>query len=337
MNDASVHIQLLKGFDDPLIGADVWNALLHHGGSNTIFQTYQYQKTWWEIFGRGRLLLIAACKNNQPFAIAPLFEDGQMIFFIGSGGSDYLDFVGDLNDELVLAGLLQSAKEQVPGFLGFRFYHVPESAKTHRVISALAKENEWDIYQGETWPCPQLSLKGAEGAYAATRKKSLLRHHAWFERNGGFETIHFTQAEDIIPLLNEFFDQHVERWAATDYPSLFQDPMQRNFYTALTEALSPTGWLRFTCIRWREQYIAIHFGFSYEGSFLWYKPSFSLALAKHSPGEVLLRQLILLALDEQAHTFDFGMGEEAFKMRFATQVPQVINTDLYPLSIPANA
>ena len=36
------------------------------------------------------------------------------------------------------------------------------------------------------------------------------------------------------------------------------------------------------------------------------------------PGQVLLRHSILAAMNEGAHTFDFGLGDEAFKQRFAT-------------------
>jgi CelD/BcsL family acetyltransferase involved in cellulose biosynthesis len=116
---------------------------------------------------------------------------------------------------------------------------------------------------------------------------------------------------------------------ATDSPSLFQEPAQRMFYRRLSESLSASGWLRFTRLCWQGRPIAFHFGFQYRGSFLWYKPSFDILLARHSPGEVLIRQLLLLALDEDAHTFDFGLGNEAFKQRFATSTPVVKVYGLY--------
>jgi CelD/BcsL family acetyltransferase involved in cellulose biosynthesis len=62
---------------------------------------------------------------------------------------------------------------------------------------------------------------------------------------------------------------------------------------------------------------------SFAGSFLWYKPSFQISLARRSPGEVLLRQLLLTAYAEGAATFDFGIGDEPFKYRFASTVPHV--------------
>jgi CelD/BcsL family acetyltransferase involved in cellulose biosynthesis len=39
--------------------------------------------------------------------------------------------------------------------------------------------------------------------------------------------------------------------------------------------------------------------------------------------------LLLAAMAEKAHTFDFGLGDEAFKSRFATRVNRVRNWGLY--------
>jgi CelD/BcsL family acetyltransferase involved in cellulose biosynthesis len=161
-------------------------------------------------------------------------------------------------------------------------------------------------------------------------KKSLVRHERGFRRDGELQVEHWRDGNAILPLLDEFFDQHVARWAATAYPSLFRKPSRRDFYRRLTSSAAAAGWLRFTRIQWRDRPIAFHFGFSYAGTYLWYKPSFAIDLAKRSPGEVLLRQLILAALQEEATTFDFGLGDEPFKRRFATRVEQVRTWSLCP-------
>jgi CelD/BcsL family acetyltransferase involved in cellulose biosynthesis len=67
---------------------------------------------------------------------------------------------------------------------------------------------------------------------------------------------------------------------------------------------------------------------------MWYKPSFAIELARFSPGEVLLRQLLLRAIEEGLAIFDFGLGEEPFKARFATHSRQVRNWGLYPAGAP---
>jgi CelD/BcsL family acetyltransferase involved in cellulose biosynthesis len=169
-----------------------------------------------------------------------------------------------------------------------------------------------------------------EAAQAAVARKSLLRHERFFRREGGLEVEHLYDGRAILPHLEELFAQHMARWHGTPYPSLFHQPAQREFYRRVAALAGDTGWLRFTRLIWQGQAIACHFGFSYRGSYLWYKPSFDINLAQRSPGEALLRQLLLAAIEEGAHTFDFGLGDEPFKRRFATQIATVRTWGLYP-------
>jgi CelD/BcsL family acetyltransferase involved in cellulose biosynthesis len=333
LNDLDIQYRLLDSFDDNVLSPKLWNDLLSAGGSDIIFMTWEWQSTWWKDFGRGKLLLGVAEKNGNPITIAPLFEDGGMIFFVGSGGSDYLDFIGDNSDDLIIEKLLSLAIEQVSDFVGIRFYHLQDSSPSSVSLMKVAERLDLYICEEGELPSPQLDLKGdPENALQSTRKKSLLRHEAWFNRNGGFEVEHLKDGMKIVPLLDAFFKQHIKRWAQTPYPSLFLDKTQCLFYRQLSETMNTTGWLRFTRIIWKDQVIAYHFGFNYKGSFLWYKPGYEIDMARQSPGEVLLRQLILLALKEEAHTFDFGLGDEDFKKRFATNIPVVKTWGLYPPS-----
>jgi len=326
-----VQYRLLQGFEDPAVSPELWNSLVHQGSTDEIFLTWHWQKAWWEVFGRGRLILIMAESAGKPFFIAPLFADQGMVFFTGSGGSDYLDFIGNPGDYKILKNILHIAKEQIPDFLGFLFYHIPENSKIPSMLAEITKKTDWDIYEEGELLSPRLELREfPEKALQFSQKKSLLRHVAWFKHNGELKIDHFSRKEDIAPLLESFFNQHVDRWYNSPYPSLFVQPVERSFYRKLTEVLSETGWLRFTRVNWNGNPVAFHFGFNYNGSFLWYKPSFDITKASHSPGEVLISNLLLKAMEDLADIFDFGLGDEAFKKRFSTSNVTVKNWGIYP-------
>ncbi len=260
-------------------------------------------------------------------AIAPLFAEAGMIYFVGSGGSDYLGLVGDASAEVVNT-MLVAARDCVPDFLGFLFYLVPDRWRLAGQLSAAANRLDLQMFEEGALLAPRMQMTPAQITLAIS-KNSLLRHERYFRRHGRFEACHFKSAAEILPQLDEFFQQHMRRWANTDSPSLFHDSRQRTFYRRLVEEAESTGWLRFTTVRSNGTPIAFHFGFNYGGSYLWYKPSFEIGLARHSPGEVLLRQLLLAAAEENAAEFDFGIGDEAFKRRFATSVESVRTWGLY--------
>ena len=167
-------------------------------------------------------------------------------------------------------------------------------------------------------------------ANQAVRKKSLRRHESYFLKNGGIEVRHFNSNIEFLNELDSFFLQHINRWAETPYPSLFNDEKNRKFYKELSKEFDSIDWLRFTGIIWQDQTIAYHFGFDYKKTFLWYKPTFDIELSRYSPGEVLLRQLLLQSIKDENMYFDFGLGEEQFKSRFATRTRMVKTWGLYP-------
>lgn len=333
----SVNTRILTGFDDPTFGPGQWAELLASGDTDVMFLTWCWQRSWWESFGRGLLLLVVAEQSDRTFALAPLFADSGMVFFVGSGGSDYLDFIGDVSAPGVLAALLETARRQVPDFVGFRFYHVLDDSRTGSLLAEAGARLDLVCYDEGELPAPALNLTVSQEAARTTTKQSLLRHERFFRREGKLDVHHTSESASISPFLDQFFAQHRDRWERTPYPSLFHEPAQRDFYWRLTSCAGDAGWLRFTRLEWEGRPIAFHFGFCYRGDYLWYKPTFEIALARRSPGEVLLRQLLLAAMAEGARTFDFGLGDEAFKHRFATHVRRVRTWGLYPETVLQSA
>ena len=327
---AEISTRVLSGFEDPQFGPAEWDRLLRTGESDTVFLSWQWQFAWWKAFQRGELLLIAAQRLGEVVALAPLFSQAGMVYFVGSGGSDYLDFIGDIGDAEVLDALLTEARQWTTGFIGLVFYHVPDHPQTGARLERSSARLGLRLFDQGAQSAPALEIAAnIEVARAATQKQSLVRHERFFSRDNSFKVEHIQDGEAILPHLDAFFAQHRERWSAAPSPSLFNEPAQQEFYRLLATVASTSGWLRFTVIQWQGRAIAYHFGFNYRGTFLWYKPTFAIALARHSPGEVLLRQLLLLSLAEGCHTFDFGLGDEAFKARFATRVGRVQDWGVY--------
>lgn len=330
MNSGPITIRRWPGFDEPAPGREGWNGLVARGVDPVIFLSWEWQKAWWESFGRGELLLLAAEAGGEPVAIAPWFTEAGMIYLVGSGGSDYLDLIGDTTGAGVVDALLQRARETVPGFIGFVFYHLPESSPNLRCLEQAAERLGLAFVEEGELAAPALEWADHTAlALAAADKKSLLRHERYFRKEGGLEVLHLRDGREILPHLPELFAQHRARWEQTPFPSLFCDPAQCSFYERLTGLAADAGWLRFTRLNWEGRPIAFHFGFCQGGRFLWYKPSFALDLARHSPGEVLLRQLLLAAVEEGARAFDFGLGDEKFKSRFANCTRKVRTVGLY--------
>jgi CelD/BcsL family acetyltransferase involved in cellulose biosynthesis len=323
--------EIVRSFDDARVGPATWSRLVAAGGSGGVFSTWHFLRTWWSVHGRGELLLVLVHRGSEPVLIAPLFADGGMVFPAGSGSSDYLDWAGDVADLDAVALALLAARDADRDFVGFRLYHLPDDSATLCALEAIAPRLGLDLVNEGWLHAPALGLAADPvAAEAKAAKDSLLRHERRLVREGDLAIDHLADAASIAGELPAFFAQHVARRAATSSPSLFESERERRFYTELAALAGEVDWLRFTRVRWNGRPIAYHFGFCHGGIYLWYKPSFAIDLARYSPGEVLLRHLLLQAIREGAHTFDLGLGEEPFKLRFADRARRVTTWGLYP-------
>lgn len=320
--DNAVTTRILDGFEDPMFGREQWEELVRRSDTDVVYLTWQWQRSWWETLGRGHLLLIVAERCGRPTALAPFYVESGMVGFVGTGDSEYLDFIGDVADPPIIDALLEAARA-APEFAGLRLSCVPEGSRTGPALEAAARRLGMECYEECRWPAPHIDL-AAQGAVP-------LRHREqFFRRRGGLHLRRFIDAARVLPQLEEFLDQHIARWALTSHRSPFVDEPHRRFIEQLIRSTAPTLCLRFARLEWEGRPIAFECGWCYRGTYFGGPSSFAVDLARRSPGSVLLRQLVLAAREEGLTTYDLGAGDEPYKFLFATRVKHAQTWGLYP-------
>ena len=170
--------------------------------------------------------------------------------------------------------------------------------------------------------CPAVSAAvDGPGVFSALAAKDKLRqYHRKLGRLGEVGFRHLASREEALAHLPGFFRQHQERSVLAGRDSQFLDERPRRFYEELVRAMDPATELRFGILTAGDRIAACHFGFEANGRFLFYKPTFDVALWDYSPGQVLLRALFEYAEDRGLGIFDFTIGDEDYKHRFANEV-----------------
>jgi CelD/BcsL family acetyltransferase involved in cellulose biosynthesis len=312
---------LTADVDRRLIEDSEWDDLLAASRTPTVFLTSGWLTAWAEAKASAPVLAVRVREGERLIAAAAFEATRDGIRFAGRGASDYCDVIiaGNSSDETAasaLRTLLLAASTASPGANHFDLRRLPCGSRA----LALLDQTDFFVTARRGVQAPWMCMSAAP---EKLKKKSLVRHERGLEKRGALECTTWRHAADILPRLDAFFDLHVQRWHGTDSPSLFLEEQNRALYRRATENLSPLGVLRYTEIRLDQRLLAAHYGFSWLGCFTWYKPCFDPRLAKLSPGEVLIKRLIELAVAEQATRFDFTIGNEPFKHRFATHVPHV--------------
>ncbi|MFQ5802589.1 MAG: GNAT family N-acetyltransferase [Candidatus Methylomirabilales bacterium] len=307
-----------------------WNALVQTGWTNTIFQTYEWNRCWWEVFGgSNELLILVAKEDNTVEAVAPMMvvrrrartRERRVVTFLGGGASDYCDFIVRKGNDDTMAEMLGYLLDQDDCWDRIALRNIPDWSRLNDVIPKVCEGRHFNALVDHESECPTLMIEGhLDYAREIANKKKLRQQTNYVKKLGQYEVCHFREVDNIGKYLEVFFDQHIERWNGSSTPSLFVEERNKAFYRRLTECLCERRWLLFTMIKLDGIPIACHYGFDYNNGMLFYKPSYNKRLARHSPGMVLLKELLDYAVTSKKSEFDFSLGSEPYKMRFSNKV-----------------
>jgi predicted ATP-grasp superfamily ATP-dependent carboligase/CelD/BcsL family acetyltransferase involved in cellulose biosynthesis len=303
-----------------------WNALASQSETNSIFQTHEWSKSWWQSFhDQHESMLLTVNDGSRTVGVAPLVlgrrasGDG-VVHFLSDNRADYCDILAAGDKARVLRAVVDTLGDDKRWHL-LDLSNIPMASQTVPLLKDICQRAGYHVIAEEQYRCPSLLIAGHEAAAKAiANKESLRRRENYFRKAGNLVCRNLTEAAEIEPMLDAFFSQHIARWQASSSPSLFEQARNRDFYRKLTHNIAPAGWLAFAVIEFDGRPIAFHYGFDYNGALLWYKPSFEPKLASHSPGMVLVRHLIQSAIANGRRELDFTVGDEQFKKRFTNIV-----------------
>lgn len=317
-----MRLVLSRRLADAPVDRAQWNALVAGSPNATIFQTYEWFECWWSAFGQDRELFLVTVWDGDALAgIAPLMTFRRAglrrLEFVGTPNADYQDFI-----------LGRRAAELLPLLAGYLFEHrddwdmvalrnVPMESATFQALPVIMRTLGLGATDLERVACPtfEVSSRPAEIRQWLNRY-SLRRRLKHLQRHGQLAFTRFSTIAQLDRYLPMFFEQYIERRRGTAAARVFIRPEVRKFYAALAKSTLTPGWLHFSVLECAGRPVAFHFGFEFRDRLYWYKPSFDPALARHSPGKVLLSFLIRDSLERGLTELDFTVGAEPFKARY---------------------
>ena len=137
--------------------------------------------------------------------------------------------------------------------------------------------------------------------------------------------------EELEDLLREGFEVEGSGWKAAEGTAIKLSPSSRRYYSDLARWASGEGWLRLTFVRLDGR--AIAFGLGVEGLGVHHalKIGYDPAVARLSPGSLLLHALIRHAFDTGLERFDFAGHLEPYKGVWATDIEKHLSLIAFPV------
>jgi CelD/BcsL family acetyltransferase involved in cellulose biosynthesis len=311
-----MRIQVHQGSDCFAGLQGAWRELARASPVATPFQTWEWHRTWFHHYGKGkRPYILTAYEGGDLVALYPLARRGGLWSVLrssGAGPSDYLH-------PLIRPGY------EAPAETAFR-EHLVEEANASLVdlhelrddLSSLSLEGENTLEQNT---CLVLDLPKRFDDYLATLGKSLRYDVRRLDKSlfkQGKVTIEPVTESGVGPGLDIFFEQHKKRWHKRGLPGVFLGRAQAFHHEWGRQAIAQ-GWLWLSILRYEDQPIGALYAMTFGPTVYFYQAGFDPAHSALSPGTLLVAQTIRRAIEEEKTTFDFLRGDEPYKRRWKPQ------------------
>jgi CelD/BcsL family acetyltransferase involved in cellulose biosynthesis len=183
-------------------------------------------------------------------------------------------------------------------------------------------------YMEDREGAPRLRLDGRDFAglekgWSSSHRIDVRRQRKRLAEQGPVALWLPTSVEEALPVLNEFFDVHDQKWLDQGFPGMFQDPANRAHYQALVRRLWGRG-LLFSTVKCGDTHVSYAMAFFSGGWIQWYRPSYRSQFHNYSPSKIHIALLLEEACRQQWQGFDFLLGEEPYKKAWANDQTEVV-------------
>jgi CelD/BcsL family acetyltransferase involved in cellulose biosynthesis len=182
-------------------------------------------------------------------------------------------------------------------------------------------------------PLPLIDIAAHESwdAYLATRSSNFRQQVRRFARRADREAeLRIRRTDSAAGLeadMQTFFELHDMRFTERGGSSISAQ-RARSFHLDFAAAALEQGWLRLWHLELDGKPAAAWYGWRLGERYSYYNSGFDPAFSSLSPGLVLISAVIESAFEEGASEFDFLLGEESYKYRFAERERTVSDVTL---------
>lgn len=113
-----------------------------------------------------------------------------------------------------------------------------------------------------------------------------------------------------------FCEMYEAQWSRRSAEHALQHPEIRACWRALAAAAAARRKLHFSVFAVNGEPWSYHLGFEHRQILLWYKPTYNIKFATHSPGTLHLALTVQHAVEQGIKTLDLGCGTEEYKRRW---------------------
>ncbi len=313
-----------------------WNRLLQESVDNNIFLTWEWNYTWWKVYGSRYSLFLVTVRDNDGIllCIAPLkitykrhylLRKMKTLEFIGFGEDvtpEYLNFIIKMGyekqvNEAVFSYIKMKSKCEVYDLRSI------SSGVIKQYMSDAAKNSQASHYRIDIdSKCPiadlPASLEEYYGGKSKNFKKKMKEDYRRIDRELEPSLIRSNNQDDLEFHYSQLIKLHHDRWKKNS--NAFKNEQYIEFHRKICEQFLNNGWLRLYMLFDADRPIAGIYCFFYNKQYSYYQSGRDMDYSRYRVGTVLLNRVVEESIKEGANCFDFLTGTEPYKFRWCNRV-----------------
>jgi CelD/BcsL family acetyltransferase involved in cellulose biosynthesis len=319
--------------------AEVWERLRRAAPTESVFLTPDWLETWCRYLGSGHPLVFAVLDDaaDEVVALAPIartWVGGLAVLRpLGLGVTDYADLLLPPEPDrrrTALATFADALVERAGAWDALDLRGVPAESPTVRELSAMAAGREMRYAVLPGYSRPAIGLDGSWDEYLKARPGRFRYNlRSRLRRLGDQGALRFrtvSQAGEVGSALATLTDLHARRWRGQHTATIFSSSRAaRRFYAEACTRYAERGQLDLTLLEVDGRAVAGSLGFVDRDTYYYYLPAWEPSLAPLAPSSLLLGHLVERAYSLGLRRFDFMLGDEPYKARWATEERQTVN------------
>jgi len=322
-----------------------WNRLVLSMRIPSIFCTWEWILTWQEHYGAAYAPLFLSVYEGQALkGILPLARHAtadstpsawkrRTLSYCGSMElyPDYVDLICSEEDS---EGCIEAVVEFLTTqFTAWDLLHIALLSEGSRLVTGAGERPASltpVITPGSVSPYIAFTshLEDVAKAFGSTLKNNLKRRQRQLFEQQGVQYVSCPPSQEADGL-RTLFDLHQRRAARKQISSTFKGDRLLAFHSALVRRMEKNGWVWLRFLKKEDELIAAFYGFSIGKRVFYYQMGFDPEWERHSPGMVLLYEVIKEAFVTQHKEFDFLRGGETYKSLWTQNQRPLVGVTLY--------
>jgi CelD/BcsL family acetyltransferase involved in cellulose biosynthesis len=290
-----------------------WERLWKTAPGATPFCAPAWLMPWARHHAPGRCWAAALCDADELAAWLPVFCWNKAMLLAGTGPSDYGEALFRPGSEPYVGTLLNALIDAVAG--PFQRIELQQLMPGSPLLESSVPPG-WRDGTDEGEPCPALMLNGPDGMGNVPRRQQDNWRYAVrrLEREGG--AVELAPPHDVGRVGQELQRLHSLRWGRRGERGVLADPLLAGTINEALPELAASGLLRLHCLKLHSDTVGVLLAMRGRRQTFYYLGGFDPALARLSPGTILVGAAIAAAARESDMAFDFLRGREPYKYRW---------------------